>query len=365
MDGRLKRLILTGFLFLLVILAARPSLVDRSYSATALRPVETRGDFAEYERRTIAIFDRASPSVVQVADSADDSDSDNEETVVKTGTGFAWDAAGDVVTNYHVVHGAKELTVKFASGETRKASIVGVAPAYDLAVIHIDGKGSLPSPITLGSSRDLKVGQAAFAIGSPFGLNESLTSGIISALKRRIPTSRGHEVTNVIQTDAAINPGNSGGPLLDSAGRLIGVNTAIYSPSGSNAGIGLAIPVDVVNRVVPALIHNGRVPTPGIGIVAGDDMLAARFGIDGIVVADTIPGSPAEKAGLQGTNASSESIGDVVVAANGKPIHRLSDLNDQLDQVGIGNEVDLSIERKGTKTSVSLKVTDMVGGGGV
>ena len=144
-------------------------------------------------------------------------------------------------------------------------------------------------------------------------------------------------------------------------GRLIGVNTAIYSPSGSNAGIGLAIPVDVVNRVVPALIHNGRVPTPGIGIVAGDETLAARFGIEGVVVVDTIPGSPAEQAGLQGINASSEPIGDVVVAANGKPIHRLSDLNDELEEVGIGNQVDLSIERKGGKTSVSLKVTDLVG----
>jgi len=360
MDGRLKRLILTGFMFLLVILAARPYLVDRSYSATALRPVATRGDFAEYERRTIAIFDQASPSVVQVADSAEDSDSDDEEIAVKTGTGFIWDMAGHVVTNFHVVQGAKVLTVKLVSGDVRKASIVGVAPAYDLAVIHIDDKESLPPPIALGSSEGLKVGQATFAIGSPFGLNESLTSGIISALKRRIPTSAGHEVTNVIQTDAAINPGNSGGPLLDSAGRLIGVNTAIYSPSGTSAGIGLAIPVDVVNRVVPVLIGNGRVPTPGIGIVSGDDTLAARFGIEGVVVVETIPGSSAEKAGLQGINTSSGQLGDVVVAANGKPVHRLPDLNDQLEQVGIGNQVDLSIERKGTRTSLSLKVTDLV-----
>ena len=278
MDGRLKRLILTGCLFLLAVVAARPYVVNRSYSATAVRAVEARGDVAEYERRTIAIFDRVSPSVVQVVDAADDSDSDDEGTVVKTGTGFVWDTAGHVVTNYHVVRRAKVLTVKFASGDVKKASIVGVAPTYDLAVIHIDDKGSLPPPIAIGSSEGLKVGQAAFAIGSPFGLDESLTCGIVSALKRRIPTSDGHEVTNVVQTDAAINPGNSGGPLLDSAGRLIGVNTAIYSPSGSSTGIGLAIPVDVVNRVVPALIRDGRVPTPGIGIVPGDDTLAARFG---------------------------------------------------------------------------------------
>jgi S1-C subfamily serine protease len=360
MDGRLTRLILTGLLFLLVIVAARPYVVHRSYSATVMPRIETRGDLTIYEQKIIGLFDRVSPSVVQVADSVDDTDSNDDEVSVKTGTGFAWDAAGHVVTNYHVVQGAKGLAVKFASGETRKASIVGVAPAYDLAVIHIDGEGLSPLPLALGSSRDLKVGQRAFAIGSPFGLDQSLTSGIISALKRRIPTSKGHELTNVIQTDAAINPGNSGGPLLDSAGRLIGVNTAIYSPSGLNAGIGFAIPVEIVNRVVPVLIRNGRVPTPGIGIVAGDERLAARFGIDGVVVVNTIPGSPAEQAGLQGINASSEPIGDVVVAVNGKPIHRLSDLNDELEEVGVGNQVDLSIERKGGRKSVSLKVTDLV-----
>lgn len=360
MYGRLKRLILTGLLFLLVVVAARPYVVDRSYSATAMPTIETRGNLTIYEQKIIGIFDRVSPSVIQVADFPDGTDSNDEEVSVKTGTGFVWDAAGHVVTNYHVVQGAKDLAVKFASGETRKASIVGVAPAYDLAVIHIDGEGSLPSPLALGSSRELKVGQRAFAIGSPFGLDQSLTSGIISALKRRLPTSKGHELANVIQTDAAINPGNSGGPLLDSAGRLIGVNTAIYSPSGSNVGIGFAIPVEIVKRVVPALIRNGRVPTPGIGIVAGDERLAARFGIDGVVVVNTIPGSPAEQAGLQGINASSEPIGDVIVAANGKPIHRLSDLNDELEEVGVGNQVDLSVERKGGRTSVSLKVTDLV-----
>ena len=360
MVSQLKRLILTGFLLLLVIVAARSSAEDRSYSAVAKRPVEARDDIGKYERTTIAIFDRVSPSVVQVFYSASDSDSNDDWTAVKSGTGFVWDAAGHVVTNYHVVQGAKVLTVKFASGDIKKASIVGVAPTYDLAVIRIDDNGSLPPPIAVGNSEGLKVGQAAFAIGSPFGLDQSLTSGIISALKRRIPTNSGHEVANGIQTDAAINPGNSGGPLLDSAGRLIGVNTAIYSPSGSNVGIGLAVPVDVVNRVVPALIRDGRVPTPDIGLVAADDGLAARFGIEGVVVADTVPGSPAEQAGLQGFNVSIGHIGDVVVAANGRPVHRLSDLNDQLEQAGIGNEVDLSIERKGSKRLVSLKVTDLV-----
>jgi 2-alkenal reductase len=353
------RLIISGSVFLLVIVAARLSPLDRAYSASAQPTVETGDDMPEYERTTIAIFDRVSPSVVHVSHAVDDSDSSDQLSVVKGGTGFVWDSAGHLVTNYHVVQDSKVLTVKFSSGDIRRGSIVGVAPTYDLAVLYIDHKESLPPPIALGSSQRLKVGQAAFAIGSPFGLDQSLTSGIISALKRRIPTNGGHEVANGIQTDAAINPGNSGGPLLDSAGRLIGVNTAIYSPSGSNVGIAFAIPVDVVNRVVPALIRDGRVPTPGIGVVAADDTLASRLGIEGLVVAYTVPNSPAEQAGLQGLNTSGGPIGDVVVAANGKPIHRLSDLNDQLEQVGIGNQIDLSIERKGNRRLISIKVTDL------
>jgi 2-alkenal reductase len=360
-DTRLKGLILGGFVFLMIATAAHSYIMDRSYSTSSGRPVKVRGDITGYERTTIGIFDKVSPSVVRVVDSASESDSDDEESAIKTGTGFVWDAAGHVVTNYHVVQDAKVLEVKFASGEVRKASIIGVAPSYDLAVIRIEDKASLPPPIAVGSSGGLKVGQAAFAIGSPFGLDQSLTSGIISALKRHIPTSNGHEVANVIQTDAAINPGNSGGPLLDSAGRLIGVNTAIFSPSGSSTGIGFAIPVDVVSRVVPILIRDGRVAVPGIGIVGGDDVLDAHFGVEGVVVVDTVPGSPAEQAGLQGINTSSGQIGDVVIAANGKRIHRLSELNDLLEQVGIGNQVDLSIERKGGKTVVSLKVEDLVG----
>src|SRR5207248_2721528 len=194
-----------------------------------------------------------------------------------------------IVTNDHVVQGTTTLAVRLSSGDVGTAAIVGVAPNYDLAVIRVSGV-RLPSPIAVGSSADLKVGQAAFAIGNPFGLDQSLTTGIISALKRRLPTPGGREIGNVIQTDAAINPGNSGGPLLDSAGRLIGVNTAIFSPSGSNAGIGFAIPVDTVNRVVPELISKGRVPAPGIGIVAANEAVATRLGIEGVVVVRALPG---------------------------------------------------------------------------
>jgi 2-alkenal reductase len=275
-----------------------------------------------------------------------------------SGTGFIWDDAGHVVTNDHVVQDASSLAVRLASGEIVQADLVGVAPNYDLAVLRIR-TSRLPGPISLGSSGDLKVGQAAFAIGNPFGLDQSLTSGIISALKRRLPAPGGREVSNVIQTDAAINPGNSGGPLLDSAGRLIGVTTAILSPSGSNAGIGFAIPVDIVNRIVPQLIRNGRVPTPGIGIVAASEAVATRLGADGVVVVQTSPASPAERAGLQGVDRASAMLRDVIVEANGKPVRRLSDLTEEIERVGVGNSVQLTVERNGNRRTVRIDIVDI------
>jgi S1-C subfamily serine protease len=326
------------------------------------RAIEPRGNLADIERSTIALFDRVSPSVVQVAAKAgadDLSKPEGEETGVKTGTGFIWDSAGHVVTNDHVVQGTTALAVRLASGEVAQAEIVGLAPNYDLAVIRLKSTRQLPPPISVGTSADLKVGQAAYAIGNPFGLDQSLTTGVISALKRRLPTSGGREIADVIQTDAAINPGNSGGPLLDSAGRLIGVNTAIFSPSGSNAGIGFAIPVDVVDRVVPELIRNGRVPTPGIGIVAGNEAVATRLGVEGVIVVRTAPGSPAERAGLRGVNTSTGTLGDVIVGANGKPVGRLADLTDQMEQIGIGRKIQLTVNRGGSSTSMEIDVIDV------
>jgi 2-alkenal reductase len=203
------------------------------------------------------------------------------------------------------------------------------------------------------------VGQFAFAVGNPFGLDQSMSSGIISALKRRLPTSSGREIANVIQTDTAINPGNSGGPLLDSAGRLIGVTTAILSPSGSNSGIGFAVPVDIVNRVVPELIRNGRVPTPGIGIVAAGEAAATRLGTEGVIVVRTALGSPAERAGIRGVDFSTGEIGDVITAVNGKQVHRLSDLTDQIEQVGAGKTARLSLKRGSQTRDVEVAVVDI------
>jgi len=343
---------------LLAVIAAQPY-VDRVLSGTP-RPVEARGDLADSERTAIEIFARVSPSVVQVA-GARSSFSGLEQGQIsrQTGTGFIWDSAGHIVTNNHVVEGAGQLMVQLSTGRVLRAQAIGTAPNYDLAVLRVERGSAMPGPVAIGSSADLKVGQWAFAIGNPFGLDESLTTGVISALKRRLPTTGGREVSNAIQTDAAVNPGNSGGPLLDSSGRVIGVTTAILSPSGANSGIGFAIPIDVVNRVVPDLIRNGRVPMPGIGIVTANEGVAARLGVEGVIVVRTAPGSPAAQAGLQGVNTANGTVGDVIVAANGKPVRRLADLSDQLDQTGVGNSVELSVQRQGRTRAVRVQVADV------
>src|SRR5215472_9848061 len=239
MSDRFARIVFLGLLVLLGLWLAQPYLQRQFLAATTPRTVDPRGDLVESERLTIDIFNRVSPSVVQVAGRTGGNALMNteQEGGVQSGTGFIWDEAGDIVTNNHVVDGTNGLVVRLSSDEVGEAEIVGVAPTYDLAVIRLKSPRKVPAPISVGSSADLKVGQMALAIGNPFGLDQSLTTGVISALKRRLPTSGGREIANVIQTDAPINPGNSGGPLLDSAGRLIGVNTAIFSPSGSNAGI--------------------------------------------------------------------------------------------------------------------------------
>src|SRR5215831_14652051 len=298
MNDRFSRIVLIALLVALGVYVGQPYVDRLLFSASTSRAVEPRGSLSDLERSTIALFEHVSPSVVQVVARAGalESAQGGGEGGAQSGTGFVWDAAGHIVTNDHVVEGTSSVAVRLASGQVLQAQIVGTAPNYDLAVLRVDDTRSLPAPIAIGSSDDLKVGQSVFAIGNPFGLDQSLTTGIISALKRRLPTQNGREITNVIQTDAAINPGNSGGPLLDSAGRLIGVNTAILSPSGTSAGIGFAIPIDVVNRVVPEIIRRGFVPTPGIGIATADEAAATRAGLEGVVIVNTVPGSAAERA---------------------------------------------------------------------
>ena len=333
------------------------------WTNTSARTVDQRGPLSDAERANIELFERVSPSVVQVAARSAASnplaDEESGGAGAASGTGFIWDNDGHVVTNNHVVQNGSEVAIRFASGEVAQAEIIGVAPNYDLAVLRIRSARKLPPPVALGSSTELKVGQSAFAIGNPFGLDQSLTSGIISALKRRLPTSSGREISNVIQTDTAINPGNSGGPLLDSAGRLIGVNTAIISPSGSSAGIGFAIPADIVNRVVPELIKSGRVPTPGIGIVAASEAVSTRLGVEGVIVVRTAPGSPAERAGIRGVDLGSGALGDVIVQADGKPVHRLSDLTDQIEQIGAGKSIRISLKRGSQTRDINIDIVDI------
>jgi 2-alkenal reductase len=359
---RFMRFLLLAVVVLFAGYLAEPYVSRLFFAAETPRPVTPRGELAQVERATIELFQRVSPSVVHVYARPSGRDlmlMEGGGGGVQSGSGFIWDPAGHVVTNNHVVQGARPVAIRLASGEIVPAEVVGTAPNYDLAVLRLGRIREMPPPILVGSSADLKVGQAAFAIGNPFGLDQTLTTGVISALQRRLPTSEGREIADVIQTDAPINPGNSGGPLLDSAGRLIGVNTAIFSPSGASAGIGFAVPVDVVNRVVPQLIRSGRMPNPGIGILAGEEAVAARLGIEGVVVVRTLPGSPAARAGLRGVDPRTGEIGDIIVAVNGKPVRRLSDLTAEIERAGVGQPVELTVARDGRPVNVRIEVADV------
>jgi len=351
MGSRFLRFGILFALLLLTVQVAQPYILRLMFAATTPRLLVPRGSLSKAERSTIALFKQVSPSVVQVVGD------DPEGTGVQSGTGFMWDEAGDIVN--HVVAGTSELAVRFASGAVVKADVIGTAPNYDIGVIRVRNPGQIPPPVAIGSSADLEVGQFVYAIGNPYGLDQSLTTGVISALKRRLPTNAGHEISDVIQTDAAVNPGNSGGPLLDSSGRVVGVNTAIISPSGSNAGIGFAIPIDIVNRVVPQLIRTGHMPTPGIGIVAANEAVATRMGIEGVVILRTMPNSPAARAGLRGVDANTRKLVDVIVSANDQTVQRMSDLTDQLEQVGVGKSIKLTLLRDGRRVNVDVPVTDI------
>ena len=325
------------------------------------RAVAPRGPLSPSEQTLIGLFDATAPSVAYIT----------TEVVQQTGfftagvgqgagSGFVWDGAGHVVTNFHVVEGARRVFVRLDAGEPIEARPVGVAPAYDLAVVKLARVPKGLKPIPIGVSKDLKIGQSVFAIGNPFGLQRTLTQGIVSALDRELPTQGFREVAGVIQTDAAINPGNSGGPLLDSAGRLIGVNTAIRSASGSSAGVGFAIPVDLVNRIVPSLIARGRAPLPGIGITPVRPDLVARAGIDGVVIAGIGRGTPAAEAGLAPYNQRTGDLGDVIVGVNGRRVETLSTFVAELDRVGIDNTTELTVVRDGRERRVRVRVIDVL-----
>jgi S1-C subfamily serine protease len=324
------------------------------------RAVTPRGELAADERATIDLFRHASPSVVYITTLAQRRDIFSLnlfEIPQGSGSGFIWDQDGHIITNFHVIQGASGARVTLADHSILDAQLVGVAPDQDVAVLRISAAKSILKPLAIGTSADLQVGQKVFAIGNPFGLDQTLTTGIISALGREIDAVTGRTIAGVIQTDAAINPGNSGGPLLDSAGRLIGVNTAIYSPSGSSAGIGFAVPVDTVNRVVPQIIKHGRVIRPGMGVRIADDTTARRLGIKGVLIIQVDKGSAAEAAGLRSTvrdNGGRLVLGDVIVGIAADTIASSDDLLNSLDKHQVGQTVKVTLLRDGTRVTVPV-----------
>ena len=327
------------------------------------RPVAPRGGFSAEEAATIRLFETARNSVtfITTRQRVRDFWTRNVFSVPRgTGSGFLWDEAGHVVTNYHVIRGAAEAWVRLADGSDHRAALVGASPAHDLAVLRIDLDRRPAAALPLGTSADLRVGQKVFAIGNPFGLDWTLTTGVVSALDRSLPGQGDSLVQHLIQTDAAINPGNSGGPLLDSAGRLIGINTAIYSPSGASAGIGFAVPVDTLNRVVPQLIAFGSYQRPTLGIEVDEDWnrrLQYAFGERGVVVLSVQPGSTADRAGLRGVTVrpdGSIAPGDIIVALAGAPLTSVAELLARLDDLEVGEQVALTLVRDGRRVTLSV-----------
>lgn len=312
------------------------------------------------ELKTISVFEKAAQSVVYITNTAVRRDIwslNTFEVPQGSGSGFIWSRQGHIVTNYHVIYGADSIQVVLDDQSTRDARIVGVDPDHDLAVLQITGKANTLMPLKIGTSQDLRVGQRVLAIGNPFGLDHTLTTGVVSALGRSIKSVNDRTIENAIQTDAAINPGNSGGPLLNSAGELIGVNTQIVSPSGAYAGIGFAVPVDIVKRVVPQLIQYGKVIRPGLGISLIPDSIAGRWGIKGIVIAKVLPGSMADKAGLQGLKETATGrirLGDVIISIDGEAIRTYDDLARLLDRYNVGDRIKLGIRRNGKEQILSL-----------
>jgi S1-C subfamily serine protease len=350
-------------LSLLVFVFVKQSWVD---SATlndpraTIRTVSPRGELTPGEKSTIALFRQASPSVLHITAISVQRDLftlNLYQIPEGTGSGFIWDHSGNVITNFHVIQNADVAQVTLGDQTTWKARRVGVAPDKDIAVLRIDAPENRLQPIPIGTSKDLQVGQSVFAIGNPFGLDQSLTTGVISALGREIESVTRRPIQGVIQTDAAINPGNSGGPLLDSAGRLIGVNTAIYSPTGASAGIGFAIPVDTVNRIVAELIRYGKVTRPGIGVQIAEEQIADRLGVKGILVVDVVPGSAAAKAGIRPTRREDSGrvrLGDVITAVDGKKIESPNELFLLLENYKVGDVVNISLLRDGKNVQTKV-----------
>ena len=360
MNSRFRRVAIIWSLVLFTIWLGDRLYRNYVYVVDEPKLVAMEGKLSDWEKSNIELFSQASASVAYITTEQMRFVPFQGASVAQgAGSGFVWDKAGHVVTNFHVVQGAGTVLVQLDAGKPIPARVIGGAADYDIAVVRLRNPPADLKPLPIGTSKALRVGQATYAIGNPFGLTRTLTTGIISAVERHLPTAQGREVRGVIQTDAAINPGNSGGPLLDSSGRLIGVNTAIISESGTSAGIGFAIPVDLVNRVVPEIIKTGRAPRPGIGIAAADERIAAQIGARGVVVLGVQRGSPAAQAGLRPFDPRTGAVGDIIVEANGKRTQTLADLAAVLEDAGIGKEVTLKLLRGDAEQEVKVSVIDI------
>jgi len=326
------------------------------------QPVIPRADLSELEKSTINLFSNRSKSVVHITTVRVQTDFFRLNALAVpegTGSGFIWDTQGHVVTNFHVIQGADGARVTLPDHRVFEAKLVGTSPRNDIAVLRIDANDVELTPIVVGSSADLAVGQQVFAIGSPFGLDYTLSTGVISALGREIEGVAGVPILGAIQTDAAINPGNSGGPLLDSSGRLIGMNTSIISPSRVSAGIGFAIPIDTIARAVPQILKYGREVRPSLGVQLVEDQLTRRFGLRGALVHRVIPDGPAAKVGLQPTRADANGgvvIGDVIVKVDDDPIDSTADLYLSLEKHKQGDKVKLTVARGGKPVEVEVEL---------
>jgi S1-C subfamily serine protease len=352
-------------LLIVTALLVRSWMVRQSPPSPAI-PITPSGNLADDEKSTIELFRQSSQSVAYITTSAVDGDGIRfRATEIPRGTGsaFVWDSAGHIVTNFHVVEQGNAWKVTLADQTTWDATLVGAAPDRDLAVLRIGAEPNRLKALLRGSSTNLEVGQKVFAIGNPFGLDQTLTTGVISGLGREIRASTGRLIDGVIQTDAAINPGNSGGPLLNSQGELIGVNTAIYSPSGAYAGIGFAIPVDVVKRIIPQLIADGKVTRPGLGVRLASTAITDRLGLQGALIVSTVPGGPAADAGLRSTRYMPEgvSLGDLILAVEDKVVANSDDLFRILEDFNVGDQVTLTVlrhplSRSESKQKVKVKL---------
>ncbi len=328
------------------------------------RVVAARGDLASDEQATIELFRAASPSVVHITTlerryRRDYFSLRAMDVPQGTGSGFIWDSRGYVVTNFHVIQGASRAVITLGSGADFESDLVGADPTFDIAVLKIDLTGLDLPALQIGTSKDLQVGQKVFAIGNPFGLDHTLTTGIISGIDREIQSVAQTPIRGVIQTDAAINPGNSGGPLLDSAGRLIGMNTAIYSSSGVSAGVGFAVPIDTINMVVPSIIRSGRFDPPKLGVRLAPDQVAKSMNAKGLVIESVEAGSPAEKAGLRSAEYGNDAVprADVITAIDGQAVKRIEDVWAVMSEHRPGDTVRLDITREGKPVQVEVKLT--------